>query len=166
MFNAVMVFTKEPLEKVFENGGSGNWSANASKVASCQYVVLVKSDTSSKEFPANDIPAGSAFLIGKVIGTKESGEAKRLIIQFSEYAEINLPGAWTGNRNPVAYLNIADLEKEHQDFSLAELAWQAFPTEKVKEVDTVRPLTIAEAKLGLAKRLEIDPSQIEIRITA
>ncbi len=166
MSNTIMVFTSRPLEKVFEDGGSGNWSANASKVAGCQYVVLVKSDTFSSEFPANDIPLGSAFLIGKVTGTKESGEVKRLIIQFSEYAEINLPGAWTGNRNPVAYLDIEDLEKRYQDFSLAELTWHPFPTEKVKEIDMVKPLTIAEAKLGLAKKLEVDPSQIEIRITA
>lgn len=166
MSDTVMVFTSTPLEKVFEDGGSGNWSAKASRVASCQYVVLVKSDTSSNGFPTNDVPLGSAFLIGKVTGTKESEEVNRLIIQFSEYAEINLPGAWTGNRNPVAYLDIEDLEKKYQDFSLAELTWHPFPTEKVKEVDTVKPLTIADAKLGLAKQLGIDPSQIEIRITA
>lgn len=166
MPDTVMVFTSWPLEKVFEEGGSGNWSANASKVATCRYVVLVKSDTFSKEFPANDITLGSAFLIGKVSGTKESEEVKRIIIQFSEYAEINLPGAWTGNRNPVAYLDIEDLEEKYQEFSLSELTWHPFPTEKIKVVDTVRPLTISEAKLGLAKELKIDPSQIEIRITA
>lgn len=166
MSDTVMVFTSWSLDKVFEVGGSGNWSADASRVASCQYVVLVKSDTYSGEFPANDIPVRSAFLIGKITGTKESGEVKRLIIQFSEYAEIDLPGAWTGNRNPVTYLDIEDLEKKYQGFSLTELTWRPFPIDKVKEVDTVVPLTLAQAKLGLAKQLGIDPSQIEIRITA
>lgn len=166
MPDTVMVYTSRPLEKVFEDGGSGDWAANAAKVAGCKYVVLVKSDTYSNEFPKNDIPVGSAFLIGKVTGTKASTEGKRLIIEFSEYAEINLPDAWTGNRNPVAYLYIQDLETIYQDFSLTQLTWHPFPTEKVKEVDTVIPLTIAEAKLGLAKALNIDPSQIEIRITA
>ena len=161
-----MVLTSKPLEEVFEAGGSGNWSANAAKVSSCEYVVLVKSDTYASQFPKDDILVGSAFLIGKVTGTKNSIEGKRLIIEFGEYAEINLPDAWTGNRNPVAYLDVKDLEDKYQDFSLTQLTWRRFPIEKVKEVDTAVPLTIAEAKSGLAKALSIDPSQIEIRITA
>ena len=166
MADTVMVYTSRQREQVFEDGGSGDWSANAAKVVSCTYIVLVKSDTYANEFAKNDILVGSAFLIGKVAGTREAQEGRRLVITFSEYAEINLPGAWPGNRNPVAYLNIRDLEERYQDFSLAQLTWHPFPFEKVKEVDTVVPLTLAEAKLGLAKALKIDPSQIEIRITA
>ena len=162
MADTVIIYARDPLEKVFEDGGSGNWSANAAKVASCTYVVLVKSETH-----ANDhIPVGSAFLIGKVIGTRESTERNRLVIEFGEYAEIDLPGAWPGNRNPVTYSNIKALEDRYPNFSIAQLTWHPFPFEKVKEVDTVVPLTLAEAKLGLAKALNIDPSQIKIRITA
>jgi hypothetical protein len=166
MSDTVMVYTSKPLHVNFEDGGSGNWTASEGNVKSCKYVVLVKSDTYSDNFSPNDIPIGTAFLIGKISGVKRSEIATRLVIQFSEYAEINLPDAWTGNRNPVAYLNIQDLEQKYESFSLSDLTWQPFPSEKVKEVDNIKPLTINEAKLGLAKQLGIDPSNIEIRITA
>ncbi len=164
--NVVMVFTSKPLETMFNEGGSGYWSANRARLASCSYIVATKSNTLREHFPSNtDIKQGAAFLVGKISNIVNSPEANRLTIQFSEYAEINIPNVWTGNRNPVAYSNIEELNDKHC-IDVSKLVWKKFPVDNINLVPDVKPLTMSEAKAGLAKSLGIDPSCIEIKITA
>lgn len=164
--NVVMVFTSKPLETMFNEGGSGYWSANRARLESCSYIVATKSNTLREHFPSNvDIKQGSAFLVGKISNIVNSPEANRLVIQFSEYAEINIPNVWTGNRNPVAYSDIEELNYKHS-IDVSKLEWKKFPEDNINLVSDVRPLTLSEAKAGLAKYLGVDPSCIEIKITA
>ena len=86
---------------------------------------------------------------------------KRLIIQLSEYAEIDIPDCWQKQQNPVRYSSLDEF-----DIDPDELDWKAFPTEYQKPIDTVQPLTVEEAKLGLAKKFGVAPEQIEIIVRA
>ena len=36
-------------------------------------------------------------------------EGNRIVINISKYAEINVPQAWPGNRNPVTYTSLDEL---------------------------------------------------------
>lgn len=172
MGNVVMVFTSKPLETMIQEGGSGYWSANRKRLEKCEYLIATKSNTLREHFPSNkDIKQGSAFLVGKVTNITDSPAGDRLVIQLSEYAEINQPNVWTGNRNPVAYTTTKALTETHGlDFS--SLEWQEFPvsadvlTTNHEAVSEVKGLTIEEAKTGLAKTLGISADCIEITIKA
>lgn len=162
--NIVMVFTSKPLETMIKEGGAGYWSANKKRLEKCTYIVATKSNTLREHFPNDiDIKRGSAFLIGKISNIAESPKGDRLIIQFAEYTEVNIPNAWPGNRNPVAYTKVESFQAKH-GIDLSTIKWQAFPEKDVDSLAVVQPLTVDEAKNGLAKSLGIDPSCIEIQI--
>jgi hypothetical protein len=119
----------------------------------------------------------SAFLIGKIqevvpcTPTPENSESpeKRYLIQFSEFARVKLPNIWKGDRNPVKYTS---LETLGIDPSL--LKWESMPksirgAELQEEVGKgkklgIQPLTMAEAKRGLALMFNVAPEAIEITI--
>lgn len=167
--NTVIVFTAKGINKTIEQGGSGNWKLNAERVKKCDYLIL----TANSHQPASmhlKEKHGHAFLIGKISGLTQAAfddqgnkESNRWIIQFSEYAEIDLPNAWGGFQNPVKY---ADLSEFSLDPEL--LNWKPFPTDQIiNQIHRGVPaLTIEEAKFGIAKKLEITPECIEISIRA
>lgn len=160
VFDAVKVFTGESLERIFAEGGSGIWRASTKQIAKASYVICVRNTSLKEEWVAHDeYPQGTAFLIGRRLSTIPVPEKERLIIAFEEYALLNIPNSWNGSRNPVAYFNANDL-----DIDWESLQWQKFPVEKIIHDSRVRPLTIAEAKNGIAKSLGINPELIEITI--
>ncbi|MEP7216635.1 MAG: hypothetical protein ABI782_10320 [Anaerolineaceae bacterium] len=155
--NVVMVLTGNSLETMFSAGGSGNWVANASRVRRCEYIVAVRHGFSS--FTQDNRTHDAAFMIGKVSGVTEV-EDNRIVINFSEYAEIDIARAWPGNRNPVTYTSTDQL-----GIDPAKLTWLPFPMDRVAQPE-VKPLTIDEAKRGIARALGIAPECIEITIRA
>jgi len=165
--NVVMVFTSQPLQTMIDNGGSGNWAANRKRLEKCTYLVATKSNTLREHFPSDrNVKQGAAFLVGKISNIAESSHHEgRLVIQLSEFKEINLPKVWTGNRNPVAYTSTEKLQEEH-GLDLSNLDWSDFPATNITPVSNVKALTIDEAKEGIAKTLGVDTSCIEISITA
>jgi hypothetical protein len=164
--SVVIVFTSKPFETMVQEGGTGYWSASKKRLEKCSYVIATKSDTLRDHFPGNTgIEQGAAFLIGKISNVTEAPNGSRYVIQFSEYSEINIPDVWTGNRNPVAYTDMQQIQDKYGiDFSALE--WKKFPESNIKLSPAVKPLTIDEAKAGLAEALGIDPSCIEIQIRA
>jgi hypothetical protein len=113
---------------------------------------------------------GHAFLVGKISGLSPEAyddqgnkEDDRWIIQFSEYAEIDIEGVWGGYQNPVKYVDLSDF-----DIDPDELDWKPFPMDRVvdRPSASVPALTIGEAKLGISKKLGIVPECIEITIRA
>lgn len=172
MSNIVMVFTSKPLETMIKEGGSGYWSANRKRLEKCEYLVATKSNTLREHFPSNTaIKQGSAFLIGKVTKISNAPTGNRLVIEISEYAEINKPNVWTGNRNPVAYTTTKEFAETH-GLDFKSLEWKAFPVNddilanSHQSMNNVKALTIEEAKIGLAKTLGISVNCIEITIKA
>jgi hypothetical protein len=128
-------------------------------------------------------PHHSAFLVGKISdvvptpptpGNNESRE-DRFLIRFSEYALVDVPNVWVkGDRNPVKYASMEDLgidpakltwEKMLEPGILPYLTGDVTDGAPVATTPTAeRPLTMAEAKRGLALNFNVPPSAIEIII--
>jgi hypothetical protein len=99
----------------------------------------------------------------------EEGEKNRYLIQFSEFARVNIPNIWKGDRNPVKYSTLEDL-----GIDPSVLKWELMPAsanaaEAVGQVASVKslavqPLTMAEAKKGLALTFNVAPEAVEITI--
>lgn len=167
--DTIIVFTAKDTDKLIEQGGSGNWKLNAERANKCTYVVLT-ANSHHLETCHKIEHHGHAFLIGKVsglsneayndLGNKEDG---RWVIQFNEYAEIDIPDAWKGFRNPVRYMDLSDLKIDPES-----LVWKPFPFDQQvdRSIKNTPALTIEEAKQGIAKKLGIAPDCIEITIRA
>ncbi|HHJ19244.1 MAG TPA: hypothetical protein ENJ84_05385 [Gammaproteobacteria bacterium] len=159
--DTVVVFTSKDIDTIFAEGGSGDWVANKDRLAKCTYIVAVANAHSNWSKHPQEKHA-HAFIIGKITGIFESASNPgRVVIQFDEYASIDTPNAWSGQRNPVRYTDLSEL-----GIDPGALDWQPFPADKIKEIDATKPLTIEEAKLGLAKKLGVTPDCIEITIQA
>ena len=111
-------------------------------------------------------PHHTAFLVGKLAGlaapdpgNDDKGTRKKLV--FSEYAEIDIADKWPGNRNPVFY---GDLEEMGID--VTALDFQPMPIQELvaPPADKPQPLTIVQAKAGLALCFGVLPADIEIVI--
>lgn len=103
----------------------------------------------------------------------ETGPSRQSVSKYtSQDARINIPDAWEGDRNPITYRSIQDA---HIDFT--KLEWEAMPeaANPLRPVDetlvssaspkgAIRPLTMAEAKKGLALTFNVPPEAIEITI--
>ncbi len=157
--NVVKVLTGKSLQTMFKEGGTGIWKANPERVKRCRYVVCVRNIYA--EWSEHDYPHSTAFVVGRGLSIIDVPDEGRIIIGFSEYAKINIPDSWDGSRNPVAYLTSDEL-----GIDLDEQDWQPFPTQAPVHQSTIKPLTIPEAKLGIAQALGISVEHIEILIKA
>ena len=167
--NTVVVFTAKNINKTIEQGGSGNWKLNAERVKKCDYLVMTANSHHRDSMHPKD-KHGNAFLIGRISGLAPDAyddlgnkEDNRWIIQFNEYAEIDLSNAWGGYQNPVKYTDLSDF-----DIDLELLHWKPFPVDQIinQAHIGIPALTIEEAKSGIAKKLGIEPECIEITIRA
>lgn len=158
MSDTVVVLTSKSIETMFQEGGSGHWVASKDRIERSKYLLAVRHGHSG--WSEDDKPHNTAFVIGRNLSVLP-GDDDRIIIGFREYALINEPNVWPGNRNPVAYLNLEDI-----GIDVSSLKWLPFPEHQVVEENRAKPLTIEEAKLGLAKALGISKDCIEITIRA
>lgn len=167
--DTIIVFTAKDLDKTIEQGGSGNWKLNPARAKKCEYVLL----TANSHHRQSAHPTGmhgDAFLLGRISGLSpdtyddlQNLESNRWIIQFSEYAEVDIPKIWGGYQNPVKYADLSDLGIDPE-----QLEWNSFPTERIADQTLIGipELTIKEAKIGVSKKLGISPDCIEIIIRA
>jgi hypothetical protein len=82
---------------------------------------------------------------------------------------VNIPNTWKGDRNPVKYATLEEL-----GIDPSKLKWEAMPevsdkTEERLEVvngksNSVRALTMSDAKKGLALTFGVAPEAVEITI--
>jgi hypothetical protein len=92
----------------------------------------------------------------------------RFLVQFSEYALVNVPGALKGDRNPVSYSTLAEM-----GIDPSTLKWEPMPERKnvngnseSSQHSADAPLTLVDAKKGLALTFGVSPEAIEITIRA
>jgi hypothetical protein len=163
MNDVIAVFTSKSLETIFSEGGSGFWKADPARIERCQYVICVRNAHSG--WSEDQKIHSCAFLIGRNLKANHDPESERYVIAFEEYAEIEILNFWKGQRNPVAYLSSEEIEALGKSLDLTALTFKPFPTEKIVEA-RVKPLTIIEAKKGIAESLGISPENIEITIRA
>lgn len=157
--NTVMVLTSKDLNTFFIEHGCGDWKINQSNLAKCSYLITTANSNSDWSQHPKELH-GNAFMVAKIIGVfKSNKNPDRLVIEFDKYAHLNLENAWNGQQNPVRYVNYEDF-----DLDLTNLNWLDFPVKEKSKEDNVTPLTIEEAKKGLAKKLGITVENIEIII--
>ena len=172
---AVVLFTAKSVETLLKEGGTSAWRLDRNHARRCKYAVCTRNAYADWVQDTED--HHSAFLVGKirdVIPCPPSPENERAgddryIILFSEFAKVNIPNVWKGDRNPVKYGSVDELGI---DFSA--LKWEPMPEEgKTREASPgsrpaqradVGPLTMAEAKKGLSLTFSVPPDSIEITI--
>jgi hypothetical protein len=172
---AIMVFTGRSPNRILKEGGSQAWVLNPRRARECEYLVCTQNQHAGKWADPTE-PHGGAFLVGKISGLSLSKEPKespedpdRYLIQISEFTRVNIPKAWDGSRNPVRYVTL-----EAKGIDPSALAFELMPESAprepqgenhAKEADhSVPPLSIADAKHGLAAFFGVSPDAVEITI--
>ena len=171
-----VVFTAKSVERILREGGTSSWRLDRNHARQCVFVVCTRN--AYADWVEGTEAHHSAFLVGKVrdvvpcAATPENDESEknRYLIQFSEFARVNVADVWKGDRNPVRYVPV---EEFGIDFS--SLKWEAMPelentsepagqVASLKKASGVQPLTMAEAKKGLALTFNVAPEAVEITI--
>jgi len=172
---AIGVFEGNSTDTILSKGGSFSWVLNREVAKQCDYLICCRS------FTRDNQQKDSAFLIGKISDIVPSPDPqkptqKRWMIEFSEYAIVDLPDVWKKWQNPVHYFRSEEIQEFEEKLgkSLDEVDFQ--PVMKAKQEPKpeaepdlerdVKPLTIKEAKIGLAKFFGVDVNDIEIIIRA
>jgi hypothetical protein len=164
--SVVKVLTNKSFARMVEEGGIGDWRGDASRLARMEYVVCTR-NARAPDSP-HDVPHGSAFLVGKIVGVMAVGDG-RVRIVINEYADDVVEDfVWRGSKNPVRYLDKPSAERQLKR-KLDELEFKPFPKHSGGHAtgacgSSNGGLTIPQAKAGLAKTLGIDESKIEILI--
>jgi|TARA_B100001964_G_scaffold211167_1_gene246206 hypothetical protein len=168
--NAMMVFTKESVEKLLSQGGSRSWKLNANRAQRYSYLICVRNNPGNKEGVQDN---GQAFLIARIKDIVQSTDPQyrdRHMITFDQYAEIKKDDVWKGWRNPVYYdvsLNNLGIDMNEIKFSENTIETDEYDTPQSHESskrDMSQGLTIEEAKEGLAKTFSVDVHAVEITI--
>ena len=100
---------------------------------------------------------------------EESDDGKeRWLILISEFARIEVPNAWDHGRNPVRYSSLKKLgiDPAGINFQLVPSHSSGSPAVVPSADSTLSsmPLTIAEAREGLAMTFGVKPEAVEITI--
>jgi hypothetical protein len=168
----LVVFTAKSIERLLREGGTSSWRLNPARARRCTYVVCTRNTRAS--WGDGDEPHGSAFLVARIdsvvpcepTAENDESEENRFLIRFIEFARIDIPKAWNGQHNPVRYTTLREL-----DIDPADLTWEPMPPVAPQPVSRnndgksgIRPLTMIEAKKGLALYFSVPPEAIEITI--
>lgn len=161
---AICVLTARGIERILAEGGSQAWVLDAKRARACQYVICVQNHGFADDWGQVSAPHHTAFLVGRlksVVHSEEEGAESRWKLVFHEYAEIDVTNAWPGYRNPVFYTSLEDL-----GIAPGALKFQPMPEQEnaTDRPDAPSPLTIAQAKAGLALTFNVPESAIEIMI--
>ena len=175
----IVVFTAKSIERILEEGGTSAWRLDHNHARRCDFAVCTRNAHAhwdqSNWAPATEAHR-TAFLVGKIHDvvpcptTPEDKKARegRYLVKFSEMARVEIPNLWKGDRNPVKYMSFKDL-----GINPSTLQWEpmpepvnaAKPSDAVVSINNgVKPLTMGEAKKGLALTFNVPPDAIEITI--
>lgn len=170
--NLVAVFTGKNLKNgMTAEGGSGHWIARIDRVLHAKYLLCIRNRRET--WAETDFEHGTAFLVARISGTSDSPHNNRIVINFNEYAEIEVADAWRictgGQRYPVAYLDSHKVQKDLKvDFST--LVWKPFKpnsqpaTQSLKSTTDPQRTAIQEAKAMLSDALGVPEENIEISV--
>ena len=156
--NCVVVLTARGKTRILKEGGSQSWRLNAHNAGMCDYLVCVQNRKQSWGEPEAD--HHTAVLVGKISSISQSQEEDadgRWIINISEYADISIPNMWDGNRNPVSYSSL-----EEMNIDLNELKFTKLNEDNSSK--TLDKISIPEAKRLLANYFDVPQENISITI--
>ena len=161
-----VMFTAKSIERIVSEGGTSSWRLDRNHARRCAYAVCTRN--AHADWVEGSEAHHSAFLVGKISDVVTSQDrADRFLITISEYAVVDIPGVWKGDRNPVRYSTLAEV-----GIDPGALTWVPMPartddpTPKPSPAENIegRPLTMLEAKKGLALTFGVAPESIEITI--
>jgi len=180
---AIAVFTARSPRRILREGGSQAWALNAARARKAKYLICVQNQNNSdRDFSDATGPHGSVILIGKisdVIPAPERADEDRWMICFDEFAylqpQVDPVDVWQGWRNPVRYTTLAEMgvtpdgliwedAEKFRDEQLAPKHSGSPQASATLDDGSVPPLTIAQAKQGLAAFFDLEPEAIEIVI--
>jgi len=162
----LMVFTGKSVKTILKEGGTSSWHVKPSRARQCAYAVCTRNSKIS--WVQGNEPHGSAFLIGRIREVVQTppeidsrGRSDRYLIRFSQYALLNIPNVWKGDRVPTRYMTLSELS-----IDLEKLKWLSMTQPQVTDSGNamVTELSIAEAKPLLARKYGVPPESIEITI--
>jgi hypothetical protein len=173
----LVVLTARGPDRLRAEGGTQAWRLNPSNASRFKFCVCVQ-NRHKGNWGGADQEHHHAFLIGRISEVVPAPERReRYLVQFSEYAVIDVPNAWPGGlRNPVRYRTLEEFGINDPD-ALTWISMPAVPrlaTPATASADQARdedqdgpgPLTIAEAKAGLSLGLGVPETAIEIMVRA
>jgi hypothetical protein len=164
MSDTIVTFTSRTVEEIVASGGSQAWRLNTVHAREASFLVCARNKNSDwSEGPESH---GSGFLVAHVRGIVPAPKnPKRSMIQISDWARIDVPDLWKFGRNPVHYGNIADLgiDPDALDFQPIEKQ-TAIGSLNTDVRGAIRPISMLEAKRGLAATLGVSVDTIEITI--
>ncbi len=172
MSDTLLVFTMEPPELILSQGGTQEWKVREWRAKQCRYVICVQNQFGHyRDWTCRPTqPHGSAFLIGRIADVVATTE-DRYLIKISDYSRINLPDFWPGGQMPVRYRSLADVGVDPDSLDFAPIENSGIGSERGPApprsndaAPEVRPLSLADAKRGLAATFGVRPESIEITI--
>jgi hypothetical protein len=170
--NTLMVFTGRSPKQILDEKGTQAWALSARRARMCKYVVCVQNRNTLERFSPTE-PHDMAFMIGKITEVSPSEERpeaeedkpERYIIKFREYARIavNAGPLRKGSRNPVSYIDIMALGIDPESLEYETISDSGVESDTATPIED-RPLTMAQAKKGLALTFRVPPDAVEITI--
>lgn len=161
---AAVVFTAKSSERILREGGTSSWRLDRNHARQCYFAVCTRN--AHADWVEGPEAHHSAFLVGKIRDVVPSPDSDgRYLIQFSEFARVDIPDAWKGDRNPIKYASLEEIGIDPEN-----LKWEPMPTPVESPTIGINaptantPLTIAEAKKSLAITFGVPPEAIEITI--
>lgn len=174
---ALVVFTAKNTETIVKDGGTQGWALDPGVVRNYKYAVCTrnarrKEDTGTG--PRGPEPHRAAFLVGRISDVEKVGQRNgrdRYLVRFDAVARVDVPAVWDGSRNPVRYVNVADLKAKGIDFDRLKFQPLKMPAAKPSRAASIRnptfeiqPLSIVQAKQCLAATFGVPVDAIEITI--
>lgn len=184
------LLTSRSKAMTFRDGGSRAWTLNHKRASSVPYAVLCRNEHGAHRPSRKEAPEAhrSAFMVARIRDLVPDYERPedRWLVQFDAYAEVDVPDAWQGWRCPTIYTTLEEL-----GIDIAKLDFKPMPRaedlpsapfagahghregsataggpgyEATDATGEQRPLSIAEAKHGLAAFYGVPPENIEIVI--
>jgi hypothetical protein len=169
--SAIVVFSGKSLEHLIKDGGCQSWVLDRNNARRREYLVCCRSGVDWVEGPE---PQGSAFVVGRISDVVPSPEYPgRWLIKLSTFAQVSIPGVWKGWRNPVRYTDLETLGIDPNELTFEPMPEPVNvgqpinvegPVKSPDENPAHGPLTISEAKRGLALTFGVPEDAIEITI--
>ncbi len=156
MKDTILTYTRNDLQEIKTSGCDKSWVLNKDRAAACKYLVCCHSEGAKR---------GNAFLVALIsrisyVGVDQDSGKNRWAIDISEYANIDIPNVWGGWQNPVHYTSLEELRIDPSTIKFEKLQ----EGEKKTGEKDIPPLTLEQAKHGLAKYFDVKKEQIEILI--
>jgi len=183
---SILVFTYKNTNTLLHFAGSQSWVLNEKRARKAKYLICARNCHNS--LSEETVGHGAGFFVGKICGLRPAFTNQyhdRWMIEFNEYAEINVPGIWQGWRNPVNYMPTSEIEIDFEklnfksvperdlDFIKNHLEYEDKFEGRSSTVDFVREpsdnhksnekgISIQDAKQLLAIRYDVEVDNIEI----